>query len=263
MSISQVCITLLALFGFVLVCPSAHCQTDQPAGAVLAFSDIEVSQALTQIEEHFGVKIHSDGKLEQKVTATLRDPDISQALTSVTSPFGYKWRKVTLAVGPDEEMSGAKLRSVVTALERLDAVGAVVDDPIQNTTLHFRRNSDDSSDLAGQALPTGEVYKTFYFVYSPKPKITFAPSAQTKTGPTAPQGGQVPYGQMSPGGLTEWFSQLDREAQSELVGQLIGSMMQSGEGEVAFWFDSGDEESGTVRQGRVVIRKGESGGGGE
>jgi hypothetical protein len=28
---------------------------------------------------------------------------------------------------------------------------------------------------------------------------------------------------------------------------------------VAFWFNSGDEQSGAVRQGRIVIRRDESG----
>ena len=251
---------LFALLGACAICQQADCQAQ---ARVLSFSDTEVSQALTEIEEHFGVKIHSDGKLDKRVTATLRDPDIAQALTSVTSPFGYKWRKITLAAKPDEKISGAELRSIVTALEKLDAVGAVVDDPIQNTKLQFRRNPDDAQELEGQTLPTGEVYRTYYFVYAAKPKITFAPAAPTSPGPTAPQGAQAPYGQMFPEGVMDWFSTLDREAQSELVGQLIGSMMGSGEGEVSFMFDTGDGEGGAVRQGRVVIRSRESGGGEE
>jgi hypothetical protein len=247
---------LFSILAAGVVVPLADSQVQ---GRILSFADTEVSQAVVQIEEYFGVKILTDGRLDKKVTATLREPDIAQALTSVTSPFGYKWRKVTLAVKPQENVSGATLRSIVSALEKLDAAGAVVDNPVESTRLAFRRNPEDSEDLASQTLPTGEVYKTYYFVYSAKPKITFTPATQAKTGAVPGQPGQPAAGGMSTQGIADWFSTLDRETQSELVGQLIGSMMESGDGDVAFWFNSGDEQSGAVRQGRIVIRRDESG----
>jgi hypothetical protein len=243
-------IALAAVITLALICPLAISQSHDrasPQPGVLSFDDVDVPQALDKIGEHFGVKVLSHGKLDKKVTATLRDADIAQALTSVTSPLGYRWRKITLAVKDGEEVTAARLYGIVTALEKVGTASAIVDNPGEKTRLAFRRSPDE--EPAGSEALTGESYKTYYLVYNPKPTITFAPPAPPKgQGAT----GQTPS---SPAGLVDWFSSLDRETQSALLGQLMGSMMGNGEGVVSLSIGVGADAEAGGGQSSVVIRK--------
>ena len=59
--------------------------------------------------------------------------------------------------------------------------------------------------------------------------------------------------------LTDWFSTLDPEARSEIIGQLLGSMIGEEGGMIDFAFLMEGDEDGAERRARVVIRRGESG----